>query len=149
VLRAIATADVASGYVVAQHLNYDPDVNPSALELLAREAGDPDQKPAFRKYARVWLPYEADQGQFSEAARQVGVGGIVHETYTTAAHIQWLKPWIACADYVQLTLDQEPALDRICLLTFDDRVRAGTLDAFFVRIDKSLTVAQCKRACGG
>lgn len=151
VLRAIATADVASGYVLGQHLNYDPDVNVRALELLAREVGDPDQKPAFRKYARLWLPHEAMQGNaegalIAEAARQVGVGGIVHESYTTAAHIQWIKPWVACADYVQLTLDQEPGLDRFCLLTFDDRVKAGSLDAFFVRIDKDLTVAQRKRA---
>ncbi len=33
-LLAIATADVQSGYVVAQHLNYDPVANPRATELL-------------------------------------------------------------------------------------------------------------------
>lgn len=151
-LLAIATADVKSGYVVAQHLNYDPDANPRATELLAYAAGDPQLRPAFRKYARLWLPYEsADEGDparpKSDADLRVpGVGGIVHENYTMAAHLQALKPWVACAVYVQFSLDLDPMLDRLCIMTFADRARAGTLDAFLVRINKEMTVAQRKQA---
>jgi len=152
VLLAIATADVSSGYVVAQHLNYDPDANPRATELLAYAAGDPQRRAAFRQYARLWLPYEsADDGdstrpKSASELRVPGVGGIVHENYTMAAHLQALKPWVAQAGYVQFSLDLDPLLDRLCLLTFSERVRDGTLDAFLVRINKDMTVAQRRQA---
>lgn len=151
-LQAIATADVLSGYVVAQHLNYDPDANPRATELLAYAAGDPEQRPAFRKYARLWLPYEsASDGESTQTKsaselRVPGVGGIVHENYTMAAHLQALKPWVDQASYVQFSLDLDPLLDRLCLLTFSERVREGTLDAYLVRINKDMTVSQRKQA---
>lgn len=151
-LLAIATADVQSGYVLAQHLNYDLHANPRALELLAYQAGDPQKRPSFRKYARVWLPYEsAGEGDpakpKSDADLRVpGVGGIVHEMFTMAAHLQTLKAWVERAAYVQFSLDPDPGLDRLCVVTFAQRVRAGTLDAFLVRINKDLTVAQRKQA---
>ncbi|MDY0021092.1 hypothetical protein [Arenimonas caeni] len=151
-LLAIATADVTSGYVVAQHLNYDPDANPRAMELLAYAAGDPQRRPVFRKYARVWLPYQSadatgsTQGKSDSELRVPGVGGIVHENYTMAAHLQALKPWVAQAAYVQFSLDLDPLLDRLCLLTFSERVRGGTLDAYLVRINKDMTVAQRRQA---
>lgn len=151
-LQAIATADVSSGYILAQHLNYDPDANPRALELLARAAGDPETKPAFRQYARLWLPHESMNegnapGTQSDADLRVpGVGGIVHEIYTMAAHLHWIQRWVSRTDYVQFSLDQDPGLERLCLGVFADRVRLGTLDAFLVRIDKNMTVPQRKMA---
>lgn len=146
-IRSVASAEARSGYIVAQHLNYDPLANPLAEELLAREAGDPEVTPPFRRYPRLWLPYEsADPAGDTSTVRLPGHGGIVHETYTIAAHVLCLAPWVERSQYAQLTLDREPSLSRLCVLAFADRVRAGSLDAFYVRINKDLTVAQRHQA---
>ncbi|MBA2079843.1 hypothetical protein PCA_15195 [Rhodanobacter sp. PCA2] len=52
---------------------------------------------------------------------------------------------LAGADHIQFSLDREPGIERTCLLTFADRIRRGSLDAFLVRINKTLTV-NAKRA---
>lgn len=154
-LRAIATAETDSGYVLGQHVNYDPDENALARELEARALGDPARLPPFRRAARLWLPFEAETGtvttRASDAPAQArsadagalglaGRGAFVHETYTLLGHFLFLRPWFARAVHVHVSMDQENAIDRACLLTFPDRVLEGSLDAFYVRINKGLSV---------
>lgn len=131
------------------NLNYDEDADPRSLELVAREVGDPDWRPGYRRYARLWLPHESDSDEegASDAEQRIPpVGAIVHEQYTMAAHLLSLRRWVERAQYAQFSLDQEPGIDRMCMLAFVDRVKAGTLDACFIKIDKSLTVTQRKKA---
>jgi hypothetical protein len=54
-LNAIGTADIKTGYVFGMHLNFDETIDPGQLELFAKEAGDYNLTPPFRKYARFWL----------------------------------------------------------------------------------------------
>jgi len=150
-LLVTASAEAKSGYILAQHLNFDPDADTFALELAAREAGDPDMQPAFRRYARLWLPHErleapdasSDEPPLSTANefRPASRGTMVHANIALLAHFQVLKRMLVGAEYIQFSMDVESGIERAALVTFADRVRAGTLDAFFVRIDKSLTVA--------
>jgi len=160
VLKSIASVENESGYVLAQHVNYDPDENAMACELEARALGDPLIEPGFRRFARLWLPYEAgvgEQGPRDTAIGQgqskapdasalglAGRGAFVHETYTMLAHFLALRPWVAASARVQFSLDRDRGVERACLLTFPERVRDGTLDAFFVRISKGLTVAKAR-----
>lgn len=144
-LRAIATADVLSGYILGQHLNYDIDADPRAHELVARANSDPDKPAPFRQYARLWLPHETE-GRSLEESRVPGVGGLVHDSYSIAAHFHSLRRWVAVANKVQFSLDQDPGLDRLCAATFAERIRAGTLSIFIVKIAKAMTVAQRKTA---
>lgn len=60
-LGAVASADTRSGYVLGAHLDYDPRFDAHDLDLAARECGDPGRKPAFRRYARFFLPFEEDR----------------------------------------------------------------------------------------
>lgn len=148
-LRAVATAEIRTGYILAQHVNYDEEADPRALELLAREVGDPGLRPGYRRYARLWLPHETegeDGGGTDAQLRIPPTGAIVHEQYTMAAHILSLKRWFDRADAGQFSLDQEPGLDRMCMLAFAERIKAGDIDACFIKIDKSLTVNQRKTA---
>jgi len=144
-LRAVATADVVSGYVLAQDLNYDSEANPRALELEARRIGDIERYLPFRKHARLWLPHEAasrGQGQM----RVPGVGGVVHENYSIAAHLYRLRRWVSITKYVQLSIDQDPGLDRLSAAIFADIIQSGALDLYLVRINKDMTVSQRKSA---
>jgi transposase-like protein len=55
VFQAVGTADNASSYVFAIHLNYDPALKPEAVEMETTRSGDYDLKAPFRRHARLWL----------------------------------------------------------------------------------------------
>ena len=55
IFRAVGSADNATGYVLGLHLNFDPSLNPDHIERDAIVSGDYDVKPAYRRYARLWL----------------------------------------------------------------------------------------------
>jgi transposase-like protein len=155
VLRAAAATESKSGYVLAQHVNYDPGENAMARELEARALGDPEIAPAYRRFARLLLPYELEEEadpsvrtinrRASAGAEHIalaGDGAFVHSKYTMLAHFLYLRRWTDRAERVQFSMDDENGIERACLLTFDDRVRAGSVDAYLVRIDKTLSVPQ-------
>lgn len=155
-LFATCSADTITGYVLAQHVNYDPDQNAMTLELRAREVGDPERPPAHRRYARLWLPYEAgladgapeERASFTPQAFDevrlglAGRGAYVHSTYTLMAHFLVLSEWGAVFDRIHVSMDRENAIDRAFMVAFAPRVTEGSADAFLVRMSKSLTVAK-------
>jgi len=55
IFRAVGSADNTTGYVLGLHLNFDPSLNPDDIERDAIASGDYEAKPAYRKYARLWL----------------------------------------------------------------------------------------------
>lgn len=155
-LKSVATADTDSGYVLAQHVNYDPDENAMQRELESRELGDLDVPAAFRQFARLWLPHEADarrQAALDRSKSQAttpggeniglaGRGAFVHENYSLLGHFLFLQRWFQCAARVHVSLDMDTGIDRACLLASANRVRDGSLDAFYVRINKGLSIAK-------
>lgn len=151
VLRAIASADAKSGYVLGVHLNYDPTVDPQEAELEARECGDFEVAMPFRKFARIWLPSDYSAQNASESTdsllgRMPSTGVQVREDANQYAHFFFLERLLRGADRIQFSMDQEPSVRAACLLAFQDRLRARTLDAFFVRINKDMTVDEKKLA---
>lgn len=60
VLNAVASADLGCGYVFGFHLNFDPTLDPDAVERDAAAIGDAAHYEAFRRYARVWLAHDYD-----------------------------------------------------------------------------------------
>lgn len=54
-LKAIASAEMKTGYVFGMHVNFDPSQDPDAVNLLAQENGDADKDMAYRSLARLWL----------------------------------------------------------------------------------------------
>lgn len=143
-MQAMASAEGYTGYVLLQNLNFDPDADPFEIELAARACGDPDAPRPFRRYGRLVLPADGDVSDTDggDGIRPMSRGMAVHEQIAMAAHMQVLRRMSAGAGYLQLSMDREPGLERLALLTFADRVKAGNLDAYFVRIAKVTTQAQ-------
>lgn len=183
-LTAVATADNRSGYVFGQHLNYDPSVQTEQIEALSKAAGDDDGRdPAFRRYARLWLPrdwraaaasnmpekpladetpgvhgrivsalHRAESAPDAEAMDHIDRlralpkrGMQVHVEYTVAGHFQLLLRLVGHAGKLRFFMDQDETLRFGCLAAFSKHVEAGRADAFFVQIDKGLTVDARKR----
>jgi hypothetical protein len=55
IFRAVGSADNTTGYVLGLHLNFDPLMDPDLIEMDAIASGDYEVKPAYRRYARLWL----------------------------------------------------------------------------------------------
>lgn len=149
-LTAIGSADCDSGYVFGFHMDYEPSLNPFEIDLHAREIGDYDLDFSFRKYARLFLPgdYDSpasipDELEPLEAGTRLPSRGMrVHPEYTQIAHFYFLRWLLPNVKTLHFYLDREPGIRNACFSAFASKLKAGDLEAFFVRIDKAMTVDQ-------
>lgn len=70
----------------------------------------------------------------------------VHPEYTLYAHFYFLEQMLRGFGKVRFFLDQESGIRAACLAAFQERIKNRTADAFYVRIDKGLTVNERRRA---
>jgi transposase-like protein len=68
----------------------------------------------------------------------------VHSEYTLYAHFWFLKKLLQRVEKIRIFMDQDPGMRAACLGAFAPRVKAKTAEAFFVRIQKELTVSKKK-----
>lgn len=69
-LLSIATACNDTGFVLASHLNYDPDVDQEDVEAIVSKNSEALEEPAFRETARFWT--QADYLKSINRARSRG-----------------------------------------------------------------------------
>lgn len=156
VLRSIASAEDRTGYVFAAHLNYDPSLDPHETELRARELGDPDKAAQLRHFARVWVPYEytasATRSNRSAAGavteyrdtKMPSQGMQVHDDYAMYGHFYYLQRLLKGVERLTVSLDRDDGSRAACLAAFRQWVKEERLYAFFVQIDKHLTIDEKK-----
>ena len=70
----------------------------------------------------------------------------VHSEYTLYGHCFLLRDLCVGADKIRLFVDQDSGMRAAVLGAFADRVAARTTDAFYVRINKEMTVDERKHA---
>ena len=180
VLNALGTAENKSGYVFGIHINYDSGIDGARAELDAREIGDADLPPPFRKYARVWLEsdyqdalaksnrkrsdkkrlidgiqdsydavYTRDDVEnpdcYSSETRLPFYGCQVHSEYTLYGHFRFLYQLFRKVDKVRFFLDQESGIRAACLSAFATEVLEKRCDAFYVRVNKDLTINEKRK----
>lgn len=153
-LSAIASADNLSGYVFGMHLDFDPSIDVYEAELHAREVDDFNILQSYRQYARLWLPtdYERpsseDIGEMSNMSGQrlPPNGARVRRDYTMFAHFLFLKKLLPGVKNLQFSLDPEPNINAACLTAFSKDVIKGRVNAFLVRLNKSLTIDEKRKA---
>ncbi len=176
VLSAVVSVDNATRYVFAHHLNFDPSLDPKAIEADVSAINDPYKPAPFRKYARLWLKadYAASvaasmrkqpagslagdiAGAYAQAQRRKDIeapeaftsdeklpdmGMQIHGEYTLYAHFLYLKGLIGNAEKWRFFLDQDAGMRAACLAAFKGEILERRADAFFVSINKDLTVDQ-------
>ena len=69
----------------------------------------------------------------------------IHEEYTMYAHFFFLRKLFANVEKIRFFLDQDSGIRAACFSAFGEDVISGRCDAFFVRINKDLTVHQKQR----
>lgn len=148
VLKSIASAEMKSGFVVAQHVNFDPETDPLEAELDSREINDQNLQMAFRRYARIWLPSDFRGGpksvDESADAKVFSNGAMVRQIYTQYGHFLYLSEILKGASDIQFSLDPDPGIQRAVLMSFKDKIATKQLQACLVSIQKDMTVTNKK-----
>lgn len=70
----------------------------------------------------------------------------IHSEYTLYAHFFFLRGLLGGVEKLRFFMDQESGIRGACLGAFSERVKERTADAFYVRIDKTLTVNERRHA---
>jgi hypothetical protein len=73
----------------------------------------------------------------------------IHSEYTMYGHFFFLRKILAGANKIRFFLDQESGIRAACLTAFVEEIKQGKCDAFYVRINKELTVDERKKALAG
>lgn len=66
-------------------------------------------------------------------------GALVHSEYTTYAHFLRLRELFGNASALRFYLDQDPGINRACILAFSDRIQEENCHTAFVKFNKELT----------
>lgn len=177
-LHGLGSADNRTGFVFGMHLDFDSSLDPGEVEVEAIDAGDYALDPAFRRHARLWLKRDWADPALQYRRREKlagrrripiknlpaedlsphwdgddtklpGWGVKVRSEYTMLAHFALLAKLTAGSPSVLLYLDQDSGMRSACHVGFRERIRAGTADAFFVRIGKEMTIDDKKLAVAG
>jgi transposase-like protein len=148
-LSAVASADCSTGYVFGMYLDYDPGYNPYEIDLHAREIGDYDLRVAYRRYARFFLPGDTgtpawDSFGLEPGSKLPAMGLRVHSEYVLMGHFLFLRWLLPNVDRFQFYLDREQGIRAACIGAFKERVKNRSMDAFYVRIGKDMTVEEKK-----
>ncbi|MFA4918480.1 MAG: hypothetical protein WC581_04425 [Thermodesulfovibrionales bacterium] len=69
----------------------------------------------------------------------------VHSEYTLYGHFFFLKQLFSGVEKVRFFLDQESGIRAACLSVFTEEIKEGKCDAFYVRINKDLTISEDER----
>lgn len=72
----------------------------------------------------------------------------VHFEYTVHAHYRLLRRMLGPVGKIRFFIDQDDTLRAGCLTAFVEEMRAGTADAFYVKIDKGLNNEQRDEIAG-
>ncbi len=81
-----------------------------------------------------------------ETKKLPGTGMQVHSDYTLYGHFFFLKRLLSGAEKIRFFMDQESGIRAACISAFKEDIRQSRCDAFYVRINKDLTVDERKKA---
>lgn len=78
-ILALGTADNDSSYVFGWHFNFDPSLNPQAVEKETILLNDYQKQTPFRKHARLWLELDYQDAMSRSARKQRPQGSLEGE----------------------------------------------------------------------
>ncbi len=129
-LRTIATVDNITGFVLGSHLNFDYRDDAFSIRERANHIKDTGRGRAFRRYGQYALPAEyikSEQAKshkaFARQRRDQERGLLIHETYQMLCHFEFIKPFIAQADNVLWSLDNDAGLANSLVSVYGETLR--------------------------
>jgi len=98
-------------------------------------------------YAELGLRDDVEVGDQPDYDTSLPARGMqIHSEYTLYGHFYFLERLFRGVGKVRFYLDQESGIRAACLAAFQQRIKAREIDAFYVRINKDLTVNERRLA---
>lgn len=168
-LHGVGTADNRTSYVFGMHLDYDSRLDPGDIEMAALECDDYNVLHPFRRFARLWLKRDWNAPDVMlrrrhDAARRRGIpvgeldeemraskwgnddsklpgrGMKVRDDYSIFGHLHLVARLCIGSPHVALYMDRDASLRAAAHSAFRERIQAGSMDTFLVRINKDMTI---------
>jgi hypothetical protein len=121
-----------------------PDFNQPRVRVASRKSG---KQKLIESIAETYAEAELRQDieAFDEMSADVTVsrtGMQVHGEYTMYGHFMFLKRLLQGAEKIRFYMEKESGMRAACLSAFVEDIRAGRVDAFYVKINKEMTISQ-------
>lgn len=162
-------------------MNFDPEMYPEIIGVLAEMSGDHEEKTPFRRFARFWLEPDYAQSlaetrankekkkkslnsqiddQYADQTLRDDIesseimtsevalprhGMQIHNEYTMYGHYRFLKNLLPGAKHINFFMEQESGIRAACLSAFAEEISADKVEAFFISINKDLTIHEKDR----
>ncbi|MGQ0530492.1 MAG: transposase, partial [Panacagrimonas sp.] len=98
-------------------------------------------------YVEIEARNDVEVGVLPDIHTQLPKHGMqVHSEYTLYGHFFFLARLLRGVEKVRFFLDQESGIRAACLAAFQKRIKAREVDAFYVRINKDMTVNEKRKA---
>lgn len=155
-VQHLCTAHANSGYIVAAHLGFDPEVKMDEIEDCMSAVGDFALPRCFRQQARVWSQSEfaayvakrtrdiviskAEAADFDEEVQLPHDGAKIRQDIAQYAHALLLRRFLRGSDdRFTFVLDGDSGLARAFVAVFARRIRSEKADVIVVEFDKEQT----------
>lgn len=149
--EAIAAGDPGRSMPFRRHARLWLAADHARLAQKRQHHDEPIQEGALlrdvaAKYAEALTREEIEATDDPEPHTALpGKGMQVHEEYTLYGHFFFLRRLLGNVEKVRFYLDQDSGMRAACFAAYREEILAGRCDAFFVRINKGLTVHQKRR----
>lgn len=153
--EAIAVGDYTVPYPFRRHarLWLEKDYSKAVSDSAARAAkkglikGTPLSAGISSAYADSMSRDDVESPELVSSAERFPILGMqVHNEYTMYAHFYYLRQLFRGADKVRFYMDQESGIRAACLAAFEQEIRDGNCEAFYVRLGgKELTVDEKRK----
>ncbi len=111
------------------------------------KAGDGLQGDIEAAYAETVQREDTEVSEVQDSGRRLPTKGMqVHAEYTLYGHFFYLKQLFGGVEKLRFFLDQDSGMRAACLTAFQPVIAARCADAFFVRINKEMTIAEKQAA---
>lgn len=152
--HAAALGDYAEAYPFRRYARFwlAPDYARSVAETAGRMAKRTKKKAATlgadiaATYDEVAAREDVESSEMTTSEESWPKRGMqVHTEYTLYAHFYWLRQMFQGAQKVRFFMDQESGIRAACLAAFEQEIKDRRCDAFYVRIEKEVTVDEKRK----
>lgn len=128
------------------------DYDKSLVEFLRRQAQQGGTRASLAQaiaatYAEAVSRSDVEVAEVKNPTVQLPKKGMqVHSEYTLYAHFRLLRDLLGGVGKINFYLDQDSGMRAACLSMFEQEIKDGKADAFYVRLAKELTVPEKQAA---
>ncbi|MBV5337293.1 MAG: hypothetical protein J0653_04835, partial [Deltaproteobacteria bacterium] len=114
--------------------------NPRKIPARPNDTGDVWDNVEVGYQEMEAIPDPEAKERISVTSKLPAKGAQIHYEYTVHAHFRLLRQLLGKVGKIRFFMDQDDTIRAACISTFVEEMKVGTVDAFYVKIDKGLHI---------